>query len=1681
VSSDWTRFLGRKYDSDVACWAFVRDYYSEALGIELPDYAAQAVGPLESAELSRLVTEYGDGWQLAETPEAGDVARFWVRRPASPEHVGIYLGENRILHAPKANQGVHVVDLARDEWARRLVDYRRYAPETWRLEAFPDPLSSVRVSMDVPCGVTLMDALLLAGVKRDREGYIRVCIGNVPVAPAMLRHCRPKAGVLVSARSVPGVSVLVAIAAAVAAVVPGAATIGAVVGGTAFAALGLSSATAAVAFAAAGTIIAGVGILAGLAGIVSLVMPSAPNSASTSSIGPGASPAANGVGNRIDRFGPVPVLLGKMRVFPPLFALPFTEIVGSDRFWRLGLVVSASRCKIDHTDELGRTGIEIGGVPIEEIPGADWDIVQGGEIPPDVTLEEEIVDEVTTEGPAPRGLWKLDDAAAPMTNEIGGGVSLLAHGTPVYQQPPIFQRASEFSVLTTASSALYTDAAPISDWDATDWTVMFGAEIPVSATSGVLFEIGDDTEGMRLVRVAGGGFRAVTETPSDGVRFVDLAAEYFRGVRSISIVKSGDKVEVYSDGLLMQRTTLRVVPLNTQKITLGAGRSGASFVDFVPASIQDFAMWDRALTRDTIRTLAEAAITRFDAVPIPLRRGPPIRLLGDTVTEVQVNSNQQHPIAPEGDYVVRDWVTREIVGPGIELGVDIFFPQGLWRLEINSKAPSRRPASVGFQIQYRVSGTDEWLNASDAPILGRLEELDTQKEVRWEIMPGLSGTTPGTSTPDALPAFRIWGDTQQPILQGFRWHVFENQRFEVRLRQFTTEPSNNRAGQSDVPAFSGDFQILSYRAIARNESPLRGRNADTWALVTLSLPIAEVGNTVEQISVLGTSIFRERDGGGWSAERPTRNAASLALAALQNRALTPKPLADTAMDLASWDGFTTRALPTDLYVDFVGNAFDLANAVLAPSFASIGFRERMGVVEDRAGMTPVQLLTSRDMQGFRWTSRILGLPDGLRVKFLDAEQHYQQSEVLVFQDGITEDTAQTYGTVDLLGVTDRTRAIANQKKQLRMAAARHIEFSGTVWLSHLNAMRGDVVEFQHHLALVGLRAARIIAVTLSGPGTHVVSVKTDEIIPFNGALTYGTRWRRVVSGAVVLAGGDIANPATASNTLTFTTPVLLADAPAVDDLIVVGERGIETQQCLVRDMAHRSIGGIPAADVVLIPYAPTVHNAVDDMPDFTPVVSRPGGVPALQSPNVPHVLRIVSDESVMRATSVGLLPRMAVYARPSPGLGASPSHMQARAIVLNDDGIPRGAWQVSDYVAVGGLAKMLIDDVLETRSYRVQVRAISAASVASDWSPPTEHVVIGSTTRPPDVEDLRREGDVLRWSLPTVPLDIDGFQIRTARGALSTIPWDTATPVHAGVWKTSSFPVSELRGSGPITVLVRAVDISGRLSVTPAVLVTELPRRSLNVFAEVDYRALGWPGTITGGAVSGGNLVATLTAGDDTQLAWPGEDTQEAWPGSDTQTAWGSQSSDMTYVDEFVPSALLLDKLVNFDIDWSPVDTVGTIEYRELGPQDAWPGSDADLAWPGSDADPAWPEPEWSAWRPWPGELSFAARKPYEFRVSFPSQQRAVVFSGMTMRIDVDDRREIVNNPPLSTAGSRLPLSSSFTAIRLVLPTREQATGDTSVRIEVVDMQPFGPLVIARDGSDNAVASGAWDFEVIGY
>lgn len=95
------------------CSGFVKYLYDETLGLVLPHNA-------------KAIAQQGERVEKAEL-QPGDLVFFNTMRRAF-SHVGIYLGDNQFIHAPRTGARVRIEDMSDRYWSRRFNGARRIQP-----------------------------------------------------------------------------------------------------------------------------------------------------------------------------------------------------------------------------------------------------------------------------------------------------------------------------------------------------------------------------------------------------------------------------------------------------------------------------------------------------------------------------------------------------------------------------------------------------------------------------------------------------------------------------------------------------------------------------------------------------------------------------------------------------------------------------------------------------------------------------------------------------------------------------------------------------------------------------------------------------------------------------------------------------------------------------------------------------------------------------------------------------------------------------------------------------------------------------------------------------------------------------------------------------------------------------------------------------------------------------------------------------------------------------------------------------------------------------------------------------------------------------------------------------------------------------------------------------------------
>ena len=117
VIADALNLIGIRYrrgggdaDTGFDCSGFVGYVFHDALGLVLP-------------RTSREISRTGEPVEKSEL-KPGDLVFFRTMRHAF-SHVGIYLGDNQFVHAPRSGYAVRIEDLRARYWANRYNGARR--------------------------------------------------------------------------------------------------------------------------------------------------------------------------------------------------------------------------------------------------------------------------------------------------------------------------------------------------------------------------------------------------------------------------------------------------------------------------------------------------------------------------------------------------------------------------------------------------------------------------------------------------------------------------------------------------------------------------------------------------------------------------------------------------------------------------------------------------------------------------------------------------------------------------------------------------------------------------------------------------------------------------------------------------------------------------------------------------------------------------------------------------------------------------------------------------------------------------------------------------------------------------------------------------------------------------------------------------------------------------------------------------------------------------------------------------------------------------------------------------------------------------------------------------------------------------------------------------------------------
>jgi sulfur carrier protein ThiS len=346
-------------ESGVDCWGLVRLVYKNEYGILLPSFSEQYELD-DTNRIADLFAQYKEGWDPVTTPSAGDVVLFKIL--GYETHIGVCVDKSKFLHVREGKDSV-IESLTNLKWSKRVVGVFKYSDKnSAQLNTVPHPLRTERYTLPIVPGTKVTELVKNISEKYniavELKSRISVLLNGKVVPQELWSTTSIEHGDVVEYRAVPGNSsdfrMIALIAIAIAAPHIALSALGTVPGAYVATALGGTSVFLSVAQAA--VLIAGSALVNAIAPIRPPTDPRDPGTAQRQEM-------ISGGQNRGNPYGAIPVVLGKLRLAPPLGSNNYLSFEGDrDSYISMLLVWGYGPLQIDAST------LRIGGVPLTNYP-----------------------------------------------------------------------------------------------------------------------------------------------------------------------------------------------------------------------------------------------------------------------------------------------------------------------------------------------------------------------------------------------------------------------------------------------------------------------------------------------------------------------------------------------------------------------------------------------------------------------------------------------------------------------------------------------------------------------------------------------------------------------------------------------------------------------------------------------------------------------------------------------------------------------------------------------------------------------------------------------------------------------------------------------------------------------------------------------------------------------------------------------------------------------------------------------------------------------------------------------------------------------------------------------------------------------------------------------------------------
>ena len=1233
---NYDKYIGLPYKNNgrdaagVDCWGLVCLFYKDELGIELPSYIDDYVGPNDPSVVS-LVNSYKDQWTSTTTPNVGNVVLFNIL--GEPTHVGVYVGNNKFLHA-RDGKDVVIESLNNVKWTKRLEGIYEYTTgKQVEVVGVPHPLKTQIYRDWTVAGTTVLDFVNFTKQKYNTStrfiNSMRLVVDGVPVPQSEWATTILQPGQTIAYRAVAEgnntfrMALMIAVAA---------------YAGPAAGGLGFTAGTAAYSATQIGLTMAGMALVNAIMPIRQPTM-NDPGQAGTLNL-------FTGSANQANKFGSIPVVLGKVRMTGLLGANAYVESLTDTTVLNLLVVWGFGPLSI--------TDICVGANPIvnyyqglpQDIPqpvnlsgieGEDtvsFDKLYGNDVEQAFKQVElanldnsthwesiEFIQESTRVDVAlsfPEGMRQIN-------TENGDVNQTLAE---VELQLGVWN-GSAFDYSTTATSpfAMGNYASPTPSA-----TALIDFILPS------FYDNPTTQEHVPLYR-----YTLYVMLPGGGTRRIDGAATDNKYGNPSSALQQIYRNGSYQNLLPTDSTSNNIVfdflpsvPNGCKKLYLICTYGNDSIVEITDTTVLGTGV---SLSNNVVSYLDDYLGHQGLAI-VPTRmseeapEGGPI-LTGQTRITIAsgrlYTPGSTNPVSSVPETI---WTTRDFAGLPAGNATDnapILRDWGVWNVGNTDDTNFDHVMNVTFQYSgyYNIEAAAddfgavyintrkildipnpgffesvsalEYIEAGTYPVRVTATNTAGRRSVAVKITYNPSGINSVATTYTALsfgnPGF--FYKRKNPFNFVYRFRDLPKARYSVRVRR--TNSSDAAPTGQKVQNY---FKVILYNAVCFNNSkPMVNPPGCYLARSAIRVQSSNTANgSIDGVNAMLETIAWEWDStaNSW-IKRATNNPAALFCYVLMHPANAFKmTIADVASkidldkikywtDFCKGNNFANIKFTYNTIISNTSSVMDVLRDICAAGMASpIYVDGKWSVVIDEPRSHTTQYFTQHNSWGFESTKALPRLPHAFRITINDENLAYQPKEYYVYNYGYGDGTngttpATLFETLTLPGVTNADQAKFMARWHLAQIVLRPETYTLNTDFEYLVCQRGDVVKVVHEVPQWGIGSGRIKTITNS-----TTLVLTEPMY-----LTAGVSYGILIRTNSQTTPDGIAKTLTAItttgwyDTVTLSTAIISGDNIEVDNLFLLGTSTSVSHQLVVLSIEPTTSVG---AKLTLVDYSPEIYT-----------------------------------------------------------------------------------------------------------------------------------------------------------------------------------------------------------------------------------------------------------------------------------------------------------------------------------------------------------------------------------------------------------------------------------------------------------------------------------------------------------